>query len=802
MCMGMGIIDDMHLRVRFRIFGLDWTSILHQQQQLLRLSKSRMTRKKKVGSGPRGKPNTSRKSTGSSRQTTNFRDHFAAQDPPHFSLLEEARSTGHRRTDWTPQTKLRYTKVNFVTGGLHIPTEEDNEIQDGQVNNDGAEADMEQLSGHSGNAAALVPQASPHVPEKPGPVASDGLFIVDTQGQKPAFKQRSAPMVRSPSPSGSASSDEEVIFAGRRPQANPVAVSAPREVPATQTPASYLPARIVEDPVLVEAPRPSARPLHSATTTQSSLFSRASNNAVGTSGISRLSSDAVTTNSRPSWDDTSVEWVHRSKPGIGWSVPKLKPKITKDPVRRSYILPGAKDEESSEEEDEEEQIMRDYIENMQSQDASSHNAAFLEYRELDVQLANSSISTNFKSSMIEASGLEDKDTSEDEQGNRVNLSKGKAPMLNGSDSENDSSEEDEDDDEDDEDDDIDEDDDSILDNADLEQRFQDSIDDEVLARLLAKQEELGLNTEELVLLDDEAINPFNIRKEAKIYNRNTPRKARRVSGSFPSASLMADVLEQDPYGGFDIMNFDRPSLRTKNKGKRAQLSVDLSDSDLQETLESSWQHDREKKRARKAEREILRMQGLLGRKKKGKANLSDVYQEGMSTGDLMEVFRAFLESDAQEQALPPMDKIRRKKVHELAKAFEMSSKSKGTKQNRFPLLIKTQRTQKWDASLFYARSKDMNAGYFPRLDAQLRSKTPGSRGSRRSAGGGGNAPGTKYRDGDIVGAAAPELGVGNRGHAMLMKLGWAQGDALGAVDNKGILQPISHVVKNSKAGLG
>lgn len=141
-------------------------------------------------------------------------------------------------------------------------------------------------------------------------------------------------------------------------------------------------------------------------------------------------------------------------------------------------------------------------------------------------------------------------------------------------------------------------------------------------------------------------------------------------------------------------------------------------------------------------------------------------------------------------------------VHELAAAFEMNSKSKGTKQNRFTLLIKTKRTQKWDPAVFYSRTKDMNAGYFPRLDAQFRSKTPGSRASRRSAGGGGNAPGTKYRDGDIVGAAAPELGAGNRGHAMLMKLGWAQGDALGAVDNKGILQPITHVVKNSKAGLG
>ncbi|TLD19421.1 R3H multi-domain protein [Venturia nashicola] len=756
-----------------------------------------MTRKKKAGSGPRGRQNTFRKPTASSRQSTNLRDHFAIQDSPHFSLLDEARSTGHRRTDWNPETKLRHTKVNFVTGGLHIPTEEDNLIQDGQVKNRGAAAGMEHLTRLSGNTSAYVPQASPHVPEKPDPVASDGLFVIDTQGQKPVFKQRPAPLVRSPSPTGSASSDEEVVFAGRRPQATPAPASAPREFSASQRTAPYLPARIVEDPVLVEAPRPSALRHHTASTKQASRFSGASNKP-----IDRPSSDAVTTDSRPSWDDTSVEWEHRSKPGIGWSVPKLRPKITKDPVRRAYILPGAKDEESSEEEDEEEQIMRDYIENLQSQEASSQNVGFLEYRELDIQMAHSSINTSFESSMVEASGLEDKDTSEDEQGNRINLSKGKAPVLKDPDSENDSSEEDEDEDEDDGDDDIDEDDDSILDNADLEQRFQDGIDDEVLARLLAKQEELGIDAEELVLLDDEAINPFNIQNEAKIYNHNTPRKARRISRSFPSASLMADVLEQDPYGGFDIMNFDRPSLRTNNKGKRAQVFVELSDSDLQESFESLCRKDREKKRARKAEREILRMQGLLGRNKKGKANLSDAYQEGLNIGDLGDIFRNFLESDAQEQALPPMDSDRRKKVHELAKAFEINSKSRGTKQDRFPLLIKTKRTKKWNAALFYARTKDVNAGYFPRLDAQSRNKTPGPRAFRRSAGGGGNAPGTKYRDGDVVGAAAPELGAGNRGHAMLMKLGWAQGDALGAVDNKGILLPISHVVKNSKAGLG
>lgn len=150
-------------------------------------------------------------------------------DSPHFSLLEEARSTGHRRNDWTPETKLRYTKVNFVTGGLHIPTKEDNEFQEPQVNDRGAEENMERLSGMSGNAAAFVPQASPRVSQKQDPVASDGLFVIDTQGQKPAFKQRPAPVVRSPSPTGSASSDEEVVFSGRRPQATRVAAPAPSQ---------------------------------------------------------------------------------------------------------------------------------------------------------------------------------------------------------------------------------------------------------------------------------------------------------------------------------------------------------------------------------------------------------------------------------------------------------------------------------------------------------------------------------------------------------------------------------------------
>lgn len=81
--------------------------------------------------------------------------------------------------------------------------------------------------------------------------------------------------------------------------------------------------------------------------------------------------------------------------------------------------------------------------------------------------------------------------------------------------------------------------------------------------------------------------------------------------------------------------------------------------------------------------------------------------------------------------------------------------------------------------------------------------------SKREAPGGsrGNSgrPGTaaaSYRDGDVVGAAAPEIGHDNKGRAMLEKMGWRSGTALGSENNKGIMLPVPHIVKNSKAGLG
>jgi hypothetical protein len=147
-----------------------------------------------------------------------------------------------------------------------------------------------------------------------------------------------------------------------------------------------------------------------------------------------------------------------------------------------------------------------------------------------------------------------------------------------------------------------------------------------------------------------------------------------------------------------------------------------------------------------------------------------------------------------------MDKADRKVVHELAAAFNLKSKSAGSGTKRFPVLYRTARTSVYVERTFDALQAKLSRRYLPRMD--VGGKRSGAGSSRVSKGRGFNSAAVSYRDGDIVGGSAPELGIENRGRAMLEKMGWSSGTALGALNNKGILEPVSHVVKTTKAGLG
>ncbi|XHG09166.1 hypothetical protein AWENTII_012245 [Aspergillus wentii] len=259
-----------------------------------------------------------------------------------------------------------------------------------------------------------------------------------------------------------------------------------------------------------------------------------------------------------------------------------------------------------------------------------------------------------------------------------------------------------------------------------------------------------------------------------------------------SASSFADALELDPYRGFDIMDFDRPSIRNKSKGKQRAFDLMISDSELELELENAWQNDRTKKKAKKQKREELRSQGLLGR---SKPDLKIKYSNGMSIDHFKSEIRIFLLSPKNSLSLPPMTKQLRKLVHDLANSLALKSQSRGKGSSRFPILYKTSRTPNYTTKTISQVDRTLSKGKFGyRTNQSSQKNSTKARRGRPDAS-------VSYMDGDIVGASAPEIGAENKGRAMLEKMGWSMGTALGAT-NKGILLPVAHVVKNSKAGLG
>ncbi|GIK00992.1 hypothetical protein Aspvir_005024 [Aspergillus viridinutans] len=280
---------------------------------------------------------------------------------------------------------------------------------------------------------------------------------------------------------------------------------------------------------------------------------------------------------------------------------------------------------------------------------------------------------------------------------------------------------------------------------------------------------------------------LEIETESMCLSRSHRNRSKAKENHFASAAAFADALESDPFYGFDIMDFNRPSLLNKTKGKQRAFDLSLSDSELELQLERAWRNDREKKKTRKQKREELRAGGLLGRN----ANAPDLrakYSSGFDVDDLKSEMRSFLLSSKE-----------RKVVHDMAGALSLKSQSRGKGSSRFPMLYKTSRTPRHTQKTITQVERILSKSQFSHRGPKSRSqnnKKPAkaSRGRPTSS--------VSYMEGDVVGASAPEIGAENKGRAMLERMGWSLGTPLGAINNKGILLPVAHVVKNSKAGLG
>ena len=127
-----------------------------------------------------------------------------------------------------------------------------------------------------------------------------------------------------------------------------------------------------------------------------------------------------------------------------------------------------------------------------------------------------------------------------------------------------------------------------------------------------------------------------------------------------------------------------------------------------------------------------------------------------------------------------MDASARKIIHELANKFNIKSKSAGHGETRRPSLYRTKRTARYSEPSFEQVFARAGRRYFPRLDQKGKTPRGGGGGGMGRPGRGINHAAFTLKDGEVVGGSAPELDQANKGRAMLEKMGWSTGMALGS----------------------
>lgn len=234
----------------------------------------------------------------------------------------------------------------------------------------------------------------------------------------------------------------------------------------------------------------------------------------------------------------------------------------------------------------------------------------------------------------------------------------------------------------------------------------------------------------------------------------------------------------------------------KGKKQRLELGSDL-EMELRASLMEQFQYQKQSRRLKKIRKKEKKLQDAMDN-----LVLKDKYEYSLHIKEIKQEFELFLH-DAGRVSLsfPPLDGHGNKTLTKLATNYNMKCIRCGG--NGTALYIKVAKTKK---TFRYVPDYQL-IGYimkqrpvFRRADVKPRSKDEivetGDDKMRR-----GPKSNAYVREGDVVGALAPEIDQNNIGRKMLEMLGWLRGEGLGALGNKGISTPVLATVKKSKAGL-
>lgn len=278
---------------------------------------------------------------------------------------------------------------------------------------------------------------------------------------------------------------------------------------------------------------------------------------------------------------------------------------------------------------------------------------------------------------------------------------------------------------------------------------------------------------------------------------------------FFSAKQENDEQENDELAADDQLMASGANKRGLNKFIN---ELDLSDEELEAVLVAQWKKDRAGKGSKKRERQRLHKEGLIGKKGK-RARMAHALPNAGNDElhSIHEHIKRFVTSaeyaGIEQLPMPVMEKPIRRAAHMIAQIYGLTSSSQGTGKRRYITFYKTARCTVPDAdfveeALFRARrSLGFNSKFRDTLPPD-----PSRRGEKQQKGkqvkGRSGQDGSRLRDGDLVGADAPEIAMQNKGRQMLEKLGWLRGTGLGAAGNEGMNIPLFATIKISKVGLG
>ena len=219
------------------------------------------------------------------------------------------------------------------------------------------------------------------------------------------------------------------------------------------------------------------------------------------------------------------------------------------------------------------------------------------------------------------------------------------------------------------------------------------------------------------------------------------------------------------------------------------------DPDLQSSLTrqlKNYNHiKREKRKARKdreVEEAVLRNDMLIK------------YPEKILIKEIRAEFEALLKDESRHSmSFPTLDSHGHHTIKNMADCYHMTTDKCGKQGVRHYLKVsKTKSTFKYFPN--YKRVNAIMRGrpIFHRID---RKPNPKDKKTKTISGRGSDSGGrAKFKEGDIVGAEAPEIDQNNLGRQMLERLGWSKGMGLG-LSGRGINEPIVAKVKMSKTGI-